>query len=446
MKNLALLGGIKCITAKSASPGWPRYSPRAVATVAAMLYTGRGLGYSRLVEQVEARFADYHGVRYALAVGSGTGALHSALAGCGIEPGDEVITTPYSYGATTACILHQGGVPVFTDVLPDTGLLDPAGVEARVTDRTRAIVVVHLFGQPADMHGLQAVAAKHGLKLIEDVAQAHGARFHGKLVGGLSDAAGFSCMNTKLLAATEMGVLLTDDREAYDRALLLSQHTGRMRLPVTEHGGGLREEYVPYIDSLVYNYRVTGIDCALVLDQLPRLAGWNRARAANRDLLVQLVDDLDFIRFPRYPAGVEPVYYMATLDYDEEKAHGVSRDTFVAALAAEGVGATTYIRQPIPLLPRMQAEAQNVTAAPWLKTLRDAGARYSAEEIPVCMELAQKRALQLSFYRFTEPEPKLMRQYADAFHRVAEQLSALREWQHRQETVAAGSGQQAGGR
>jgi len=401
-----------------------------------MLYTGRGLGHSRLVEQVEAQFADNHGVRYALAVGSGTGALHCALAGCGIEPGDEVITTPFSYGATTACILHQGGVPAFADVLPETGLLDPASVAEHVTGRTRAIVVVHLFGQPADMHGLQAVAAKHGLKLVEDVAQAHGARYHGKLTGTLSDAAGFSCMNTKLLAATEMGLLLTDDREAYDRALLLSQHTGRMLQPVTERGGGVREEYAPYIDSLVYNYRPTGIDCALVMDQLPHLTGWNRARAANRDLLVRLVDDLDFIRFPRYPAGVEPVYYMATLDYDEEQAQGVTRDTFLNALTAEGVGAVAYVRQPIPLLPRMQAEARNVPAAPWLKTLRDAGAHYAEDDIPVCLELARKRALQISFYRFTAPEPKLMRQYADAFHKVAEHLPALREWQRGQEKVA----------
>lgn len=436
MTTLALLGGTKCVTARISSPGWPRYSPRVVAKVAAMLYTGRGLGYSRLMEQVEAQFADYHGVRYALAVGSGTGALHCALAGCGIEPGDEVITTPFSYGATTACILHQGGVPIFADVLPDTGLLDPASVAARVTGRTRAIVVVHLFGQPADMHGLRAVATKHGLKLVEDVAQAHGARYHGKLAGSLADAAGFSCMNTKLLAATEMGLLLTDDREAYDRALLLSQHTGRMLLPVTEHGGGLREDYTPYIDSLAYNYRATGIDCALVLDQLPRLAGWNRARTANRDRLAGLLGDLDFIRFPRYPAGVEPVYYMATFDYDEEKAQDVTRETFLNALNAEGVGAVAYIRQPIPLLPRMQAEARGVPAAPWLTTLRAAGARYAEEDIPVCLALARKRALQISFYRFTEPEPKLMRQYADAFHKVAEHLPALREWQHGQEKVA----------
>jgi len=435
MGTLALLGGPKCITAKPASPNWPRYSARAIAKVAAMLYTGRGLAQGRPAAEAEEKFAAYHGVQYALAVGSGTGALHCALAGCGIEPGDEVITTPYSYGASTGCILHHGAIPVFADVLPITGLLDPAKVEAKITPRTRGIVVVHLYGQPADMQALQAVTKKHGLKLIEDASQAHGARYHGKLVGSLSDAAGFSCMNTKLLATTEMGILLTGNRDVYDRALLLSQHTGRMLQPPTAHGGGLREAYHPFIDSLVYNYRVSGIDCVLLMDQLPHLADWNRARAANRHRLAGLLGDLDFMRFPDYPDGVEPAYYMAALNYLEEKAEGVTRDTFLQALYAEGVNAINYIAQPIPLLPRLQATARQVPSAPWHKQLRDAGIEYAAEEIPVCLELAGKRALQLLIGRFTEHEPKLMRQYADAFHKIAENLPALYAWQRRLDAV-----------
>jgi len=435
MGTLALLGGSKCVAAKPVSPNWPRYSKRAAVTVAMMLSTGRGLAQGRLAAEAEEKFAGYHNAQYALAVSSGTGALHCALAGCGIEPGDEVITSPYSYGATTGCILHHGAIPVFSDVLPDTGLLDPAKVEAKITPRTRGIVVVHLYGQPADMPALQAVAKQHGLKLIEDASQAHGSRVQGKLVGSLSDAAGFSCMNTKLLAASEMGILLTDDRETYDRALLLSQHTGRMQQPTTPHGGGLREEWYPFIDSLVYNYRVSGIDCVLLMDQLPHLAGWNRARAANRHLLAGLLADLVLVRFPVYPAGVDPVYLMATLNYDEERANGVTRDTFVKALAAEGVPAVTYLTQPIPLLRRLQVDDGPVPSAPWLPRLREAGIGYTAEEIPVCLALCRTRAFQLQIGRFTEPEPKLMRQYADAFRKVAENLAALYAWQRQQDAV-----------
>lgn len=431
MSSLALLGGRKAVTARRRSPAWPHYSVRGIATVAMMLYTARGnaIGHNRVVKEAEAKFADYHGVRYALALSSGTGALHSALAGCGIEPGDEVITSPYSWGATTACILHHGAVPVFADVLPDTGLLDPAAVVGKITARTRAILVVHLYGQPADMPALQAIATKYHLQLIEDASQAHGAKLDGKLVGSLSDAAGFSCMTGKLLAVTEMGMLLTDDRQTYERALLLSQHSSRLIEEPSEHSGGLSAEYLPYADSLSYNYRATGLDCVLLMDQLPHLAGWNRTRSANRNHFVSMIGDIEFIRFPSYPANVEPVYHIATLNYDEKKAMGVTRETFLAAIIAEGVDMLTYVDQPIPLFARLQTQNENLSFAPWLPGLRNAGIRYTANDLPVCLDLTRKRAMQMRFNAFIELEPKLMQQYANAFHKVAENLPLLLERQ-----------------
>ncbi|MHB9132679.1 MAG: DegT/DnrJ/EryC1/StrS family aminotransferase [Armatimonadota bacterium] len=439
MSTLALLGGPKAVTVRRASPVWPRFSPRAVTMVALMLYTGRGstMGRGRMVMEAEAQFAKYHGVQYALAVSSGTASLHCALAGCGIEPGDEVITTPYTWGATTACILHHGAIPIFTDVLPDTGLLDPAQVEAKITRRTRAILVVHIYGQPAEMNALRAIARKHHLKLIDDVSQAHGAKYHGKLAGTQSDAAGFSCMHSKLVGAMELGMLLTNDRDAYDRALLLSQHASRWEAPPSEHGGGLRKEYYPQADSLGYNYRTTDIDCVLLLDQLRHLAEWNRQRALNRNTLVGLISDLDFLRFPRYPAEVEPAYHMITLNYYEEQAGGVTRETFMQALAAEGIDIFNYVPTPIPLWTRMQADAGPLSYAPWLRTLRDAGITYSADDLPVCLELTRKRAMQIKFNPFTVPEKKLLQQYANAFHKVAENLPDLLDLQRQRVAVAA---------
>lgn len=438
MSTLALLGGRKAVTAKLVSPVWPRYSPRALATVALLLGTGRGctMGCGRFVKEAEQRFAEYHGVQYALALNSGTASLHCALAGCGVAPGDEVITTPYSWGATTTAILQQGAIPVFADVLPETGLLDPAQVEAKITPRTQAILVVHIYGQPADMFAFQILARKHGLKLIEDASQAHGAKIHRQLVGSLSDAAGFSCMGKKLLAATEMGMLLTEDRDAYDHALLLSQHNARLKQAPTAHGGGLQEAYKPYIDSLAYNYRIADPNCVLMLDQLPHLAEWNRARAWNRDQLAGLIADLDFVYFPRYAEGVEPGYYMATLRYDEERAGGVSRATFIKAMRAEGVYMTVYVPQPIPHWLRMQVDAGAMPGAPWLAHLRAAGIS-STDDLPVCTALSAKYSLQMLFNSYTKHEPKLMQQCANAFHKVAEGLPALREWQHREEAVPA---------
>ncbi len=439
MSTLALFGGPRAVTAKPVSPAWPHYSPRAIATVAWMLHTGRvcSMGCSRVVKEAEERFAAYHGVHYALAVNSGTGALHCALAGCGVEPGDEVITSPYSWGATTGCILQHGAIPVFADVLPETGLLDPAKVAAKLTRRTKAILPVHLFGQPADMPALQAIAHKHGIKLLEDASQAHGAKIDGQLVGTLSDAAGFSCMGKKLLAATEMGMLLTNDRDVYDRALLLSQHVSRLQRPPTAHGGGVREEFTPYIDSLVYNYRPNDLNCILIVDQLPHLAEWNRARAANRDHLAALLDGIAFIRFPHYPVNVEPGYLLATMRYNEQQAGGVSRKTFIAAMAAEGVALQCYVPQPIPAWLRLQTDVAGIPSAPWLRHLREAGIRYDAAELPVCRELTEKRALQMVFTGYIKPEPKLMRQFADTFAKVAGNLPLLLDWQQRDRKVAA---------
>lgn len=439
MAKLALLGGKKTVTARPVSPTWPRFSRKAINAAARLLATGKGISLSRskIVLEAEQRFAEFHGVRYALAVNTGTASLHCAVGGCNIAPGDEVITSPYSWGSSTGCILHQGAVPVFADVLAETGLIDPASVERRITRRTRGIVVVHIYGQPCDMRSLRRIARRHKLALIEDCAQAHGATYRGRRVGAWGDAAGFSCMGGKLLATTEMGMFITNDRDTYDRALLICQHPSRLSLEPKPHGGGLTRPYRKYIDSLSFNYRTSDVTCLLLLDQLPHLSRWNRNRAANRDDLARRLADLEFVRLPKYPGYVQPAYHMATLRYDEKKARGVTRETFAAAMGAEGVGVFTYIRSPIPTWARLRARSYRGPANTWMPTLKKAGIKYDPADIPVCMKLARKASLQMGFNNLTERETKLMHQYAEAFHKVAENLPALLEWQRRQK---AGSG------
>ncbi len=438
MAKLALLGGRKTVTARPASPTWPRFSSKAIGAVAKLLASGRGisLGRSRIVLEAEGKFAAFHGARYAMAVNTGTASLHCAVAGCNIAPGDEVITSPYSWGSTTGCILHQGAIPVFADVLEETGLIDPASVERRITARTRGMVVVHIYGQPCDMTALRRIARRHKLALIEDASQAHGAMYRGRPVGSWGDAAGFSCMGGKLLAATEMGMFLTSDRSVYDRALLIAQHPCRLTLKPSAHGGGLRRAYHKYIDSLSFNYRTSDVTCTLLLDQLAHLRRWNRNRAANRKLLVEKVGELGFVRFPAYPAHVQPSYHMVTLRYDQGKAGGVTRETFAAAMSAEGAGLFTYVRIPIPTWTRMQADSYRGPANPWIAALKRARTRYESSEIPVCMKLARSSSLQMVFNNYTELEERLMNQFAAAFHKVAENLPALLDWQRRAQSKA----------
>jgi len=260
--------------------------------------------------------------------------------------------------------------------------------------------------------------------------------YRGRLVGGFGDAAGFSCMGGKLLAATELGMFITSNRQTYDRAMLASMHPARLWLEPKPHGGGLTRPYRKYIDSLSLNYRTSDIPCLLLMDQLPHLKRWNRSRAANRDHLAAAVADLGLVRFPSYPRHEQPVYHMATLRYDQEKAGGVTRETFAAALSAEGVGAFTYVRSPIPTWLRLQGRSYDGPANMWIPALRRAGVRYDPGDIPVCMKLARETSLQMSFNNFTEPEPRLMAQYAQAFHKVAENLPALLRWQKRRPSKA----------
>jgi dTDP-4-amino-4,6-dideoxygalactose transaminase len=167
-----------------------------------------------------------------------------ALAGLEVGPGDEVITTPFTWGASVSCILHQGAVPVFADVDRKTGLIDPGSIEAVITKRTRAILAVHIFGQPAAMQRIMKIAAKHDLVVVEDGSQAHGATIGGRVVGGFGHAAGVSCMGGKLLATSEAGYMVTPNEDLYWKACLLSQHMGR------PPDRGFPDKMRPLVDSL----------------------------------------------------------------------------------------------------------------------------------------------------------------------------------------------------
>jgi len=423
MSKLALLGGKKVVTRKA--PRWPIFSQAAIRRVTAMLSKGRTISTSRdeAVAPFEDAFAKWHGVKYCVAVNSGTAALHSAVVGCGVAPGDEVITSPYSWGATTGCILHQGAVPIFADVLERNGLLDPDAVEACVTRRTRAIVVVHLYGQPADMRPLRRIARKHDLALIEDCSQAHGAGYRNKPVGTWGDAAGFSCMGGKLLGSVEGGAMLTGKRDIYDKAQLTGHHVSRTR--------SVAKRLLPYVDSLVWNYRPNTIGCILLADQLPHLKRWNKARVANRDLFVKLCSDIPFLRFPTYFSYERPSYHMTTFRYDRAKAKGVRRETFTAATAAEGAGCFCYVPSPIPLWRRMHPERCRDFPPMWAVPLLRAGVKYSKGTWPVAERLCAATALEMTFNNFTTYDPKMMQQLADALHKGADNLDALKQWEKR---------------
>ncbi len=295
----------------------PLIGPEEKAAVLEVLESGV-LAQGPRVAAFEAAFAAYCGVKHAIATSSGTTALHLALLAHGIGPGDEVITTPFTFIASANAILYTGARPVFVDIDPLTFNIDPDLVERAVTPRTRAILPVHLFGLPADLDRICAVAAARGLALIEDACQAHGAEYRSQKVGSFGTGC-FSFYPTKNMTAAEGGMITTNDDEVAERCRLLRQH-------------GMRRRY--HHEALGFNFRMTELQAAIGLVQLGKLDGFNAARQANAAFLSK---HLRTVQVPTVPAGYTHVFHQYTVRVPDG-----NRDRLLAGLREAGIGAEVY--------------------------------------------------------------------------------------------------------
>jgi perosamine synthetase len=296
--------------------------PDEEALVLEVLRSGR-LAQGPKVEELERRFAAAHDVEHAVAVSSGTTALVAALEALGVGPGDEVITSPLTFVATLNAILGTGATARFADVTEDF-CLDVERTRALVGARTRVLLPVHLYGLPAEMPGFGELAHERGLAIVEDAAQAHGARVEGRAVGSFGVGC-FSFYATKNVMCGEGGMVTTSDAGIADRLRLLRNH-------------GMQ---VPYRYELPgHNYRLTDLQAAIALPQLARLRTTNDARRANAAHLTEGLRGLPGLRLPRVPAGREHVFHQYTVRVTADAA--VDRDGLVAALAERGVRAGVY--------------------------------------------------------------------------------------------------------
>lgn len=279
------------------------------------------------VAAFEEEVARFLGARYAVSCNSGTDALVLALRAVGVGPGDEVITTPFTFFATPEAISNVGARPVFVDIDPDTFNLDPRLVDAAVTSRTRAIVPVHLFGRPCDMAGVLGAAARHGLKVVEDCAQAFGARYHGKPVGTLGHAGCFSFFPTKNLSGCgDGGLLATEDEGIAQAARMLRVH-------------GSRRKY--HNEAVGYNSRLDELQAALLRVKLPRVAAWNEARVRAARAYQDLLEGDAHLVPPQISDGHVFNQYTVRL-----RGHALDRDRVQSRLAEEGIDAMVYY--PVP--------------------------------------------------------------------------------------------------
>ncbi len=283
------------------------------------------LAQGDVVKELEDKFAAYIGVEYAIATNSGTAALHTALAAIGIKSGEEVITTSFSFFSTASCVLMQNAKPVFVDIEPRTYNINQSEIEDKISERTKAIIPVHLYGQPCKMKEIMDIAEEHNLNVIEDAAQAHGAEYDGKKVGSIGDMGVFSFYATKNIITGEGGMITTNNEKIAERARIIRNH-------------GQRERYIH--ECLGYNYRMTNIAAAIGLAQLKKLDKLNERRISNaRYYNKRLNADKPYVA-----PGVKHVFHQYTIRVKE-------RDKFSEHLEKNGVGYGIYYPVPLPSQP-----------------------------------------------------------------------------------------------
>lgn len=287
------------------------------------------------VAEFEREFAGYVGTEFAVGLNSGTDALHLALRALDIGPGDEVVTTPFTFAATTEAIGMVGARPVFADIDPRTYALDPQAAEAAITPRTKAILPVHLYGLPADVGALAALARRKGLALVEDCAQSVGAKFEGRMTGSFGQVGCFSFFPSKNLGAYgDGGMLVTPDPAIAKRVRSLRAH-------------GAAKKY--HHEELGVNSRLDEIQAAILRVKLTRLEGWNRARRAIARQYNGILDGVAGVDLPVEPVGRECVYHQYTVAVDD-------RDGCRAEMKARGI--ETMVYYPVPL--HLQAVAKDL--------------------------------------------------------------------------------------
>jgi dTDP-4-amino-4,6-dideoxygalactose transaminase len=282
------------------------------------------------VEALEQELAAYLGVRHTVALNSGTDALLIGLEALGVGPGDEVITTPFTFFATAEAVSRLGATPIFVDVEEDSFNLNPALLEGALSARTKAVLPVHLFGRPADMDALMAFARAHGLKVLEDCAQSFGARCGGRQTGSIGDAGAFSFYPTKNLGAYgDGGLLATDDDGVAETARLLRNHGSKTR----------------YLNErLGYNSRLDELQAAILRVKLPQLDGWNAARRRAAQAYGDLLGEVPHLTPPRVTEG--HVFHQYTV-----RLGSGMRDAVREQLSAAGIGTAVYYPVPLDRLP-----------------------------------------------------------------------------------------------
>ena len=420
MSKLALLGGEKAVKSE---PGdiftWPIITKEIEEAVLEVLRRGAMSG-TDVTKEFEKEFAAWHKMKYALGHSTGTAALQGAMFGLGIGKGDEIISPSVTYWATCLPVYSLGGTVVFADIDPETLCIDPKDIEKRITERTKAIIPVHYCGHPADMDPIMEIARKHKVKVIEDCSHAHGALYKGKIVGTIGDASGFSLMSGKSFPCGEAGMMLTNDRHVFERALLFG-HYGRhseISLEDLKAGSGL-----PWGG---YKYRMMQLSSAMGREQLKlyprRMTEIDKAMNYFWDLL-EGTPGIKAHRPPKNSGTTMGGWYAAHGLYRPEELEGLSVTRFCEAVRAEGIdGCNPGCNKALHLHPVFNDVDIYNQGKPTRIANSSRDLRQPLGSLPVS-EGIQERAFFIPWFKHYRPQ--IIEEQAGALRKVAENYKEL---------------------
>ncbi|WP_198959210.1 DegT/DnrJ/EryC1/StrS family aminotransferase [Bradyrhizobium canariense] len=324
----------------------PSIGVREKELVLAAVESGWVSSIGRFIDEFENSFARYCGTEFAIAVSNGTTGLHLALAAFGIGPGDEVIVPDLTFVATANAVAYTGAKPVLADVDPETLCIDPGSVEALITPRTKAVMPVHLYGHPADMDAIASIARPRGIIVIEDAAEAHGAEYKGRRVGGLADCGVFSFYGNKIVTTGEGGMLTTNDPAFYRRAKRLRDHA-------------MSSDRRYFHDERGFNYRMTNLQAALGVAQMERIDQFLARRAEIMAWYRSVVRTSDVVRLNRVQNWARSAFWMVCLEVD--RFDDDSRAAFIQSLKQRGIDSRPYF-YPLSTMPMYSQESLPVAA------------------------------------------------------------------------------------
>jgi perosamine synthetase len=396
---------------------WPVYDDEAIGAVAELLRQGKSFDYAHGPEiaEIERLFSEYHDDRLALAFNSGTSALFAAYYSLGLGPGDEVLVPSYTFLATASPLFLLGAVPVLCDSGAANGNVTVASLAEKITERTRAIVVTHLFGHPCDMPAILALAREHGLSIVEDASHAHGSTLDGRPVGTFGDIAVFSIGARKLISGGMGGILLTSTPELYDRACLLGNSKHRSALTV------IRPESRRLSDvAFGGNLRISPVAATLAASHMRRLDELVAAKRRNAEQLLAALESYPGIgRPPLTPGCTMGAWHDIVVSVDEDVSP-VSRDEVIGALKAEGVKARVPSTRPLHFTSMFTGlMPQDWDVYP--EAVRAGRFQLASEDFPVSTAL-DSRWISLPASYFNDPDGALVAPYVRAIHAACDRL------------------------